>query len=74
MIHQPLGGVRGQATDIEIHTKEILFLKERINKILSERTGRTVNAIDKDTNRDNFMSADVALKYGLIDQIVESKK
>jgi len=74
MIHQPLGGVRGQATDIEIHTKEILFLKERINKILSERTGRTINAIDKDTNRDNFMSSEDALKYGLIDQIVESKK
>tara|TARA_Y100000996_G_scaffold133545_1_gene101494 strand:- start:623 stop:1228 length:606 start_codon:yes stop_codon:yes gene_type:complete len=74
MIHQPLGGVRGQATDIEIHTKEILFLKDRINKILSDRTGKTVNAIDKDTNRDNFMSSDDALKYGLIDQIVESKK
>ena len=74
MIHQPLGGVRGQATDIEIHTKEILFLKERINKILSERTGKTVSTIDKDTNRDNFMSADDALKYGLIDQIVKSKK
>lgn len=74
MIHQPLGGVRGQATDIEIHTKEILFLKERINKILSERTGKTVSAIDRDTNRDNFMSADDALKYGLIDQIVQSKK
>ena len=74
MIHQPLGGVRGQATDIEIHTKEILFLKERINKILSERTGKTVNTIDKDTNRDNFMSSEDALKYGIIDQIVESKK
>ena len=74
MIHQPLGGVRGQATDIEIHTKEILFLKEKINKILSERTGKTVSTIDKDTNRDNFMSADDALKYGLIDQIVKSKK
>jgi ATP-dependent Clp protease protease subunit len=74
MIHQPLGGVRGQATDIEIHTKEILFLKDRINRILSDRTGKTVNAIDKDTNRDNFMSSDDALKYGLIDQIVESKK
>ena len=74
MIHQPLGGVHGQATDIEIHTKEILFLKDRINKILSERTGKTVSAINKDTNRDNFMSADAALKYGLIDQIVNSKK
>ena len=73
MIHQPLGGVRGQATDIEIHTKEILFLKDRISKILSERTGKTIKAIDKDTNRDNFMSSEDALKYGLIDQIVESK-
>ena len=54
--------------------KEILFLKDRINRILSDRTGKTVNAIDKDTNRDNFMSSDDALKYGLIDQIVESKK
>lgn len=73
MIHQPLGGVRGQATDIEIHTKEILFLKDRINKILSERTGKTVNAIDKDTNRDNFMSSDVALNYGIIDKIIKNR-
>tara|TARA_Y100001970_G_C14125487_1_gene798711 strand:+ start:135 stop:740 length:606 start_codon:yes stop_codon:yes gene_type:complete len=74
MIHQPLGGVRGQATDIEIHTKEILFLKERINKILSDATGKSVSAIDKDTNRDNFMSSDDALNYGIIDQIIDSKK
>ncbi len=74
MIHQPLGGVQGQATDIEIHTKEILFLKERLNKVLSQRTGKSVKTIENDTNRDNFMSSDVALKYGLIDQIVKSKK
>jgi len=73
MIHQPLGGVQGQATDIEIHTKEILFLKDRINNILSERTGKTVKNIENDTNRDNFMSASDALKYGLIDQIVQNK-
>ena len=73
MIHQPLGGVQGQATDIEIHTKEILFLKERINKILSQQTGKSVKTIENDTNRDNFMSSDVALKYGIIDQIVKSK-
>ena len=73
MIHQPLGGVQGQATDIEIHTKEILFLKERLNKILSQRTGKSVKTIENDTNRANFMSSDVALKYGIIDQIVKSK-
>ena len=73
MIHQPLGGVQGQATDIEIHTKEILFLKERINKILSQRTGKSIKTIENDTNRDNFMSSDIALKYGIIDQIVKSK-
>ena len=74
MIHQPLGGVQGQATDIEIHTKEILFLKERINKILSKQTGKSVKTIENDTNRDNFMSSEIALKYGIIDQIVKSKK
>tara|TARA_Y100001968_G_C19392160_1_gene736216 strand:- start:1135 stop:1746 length:612 start_codon:yes stop_codon:yes gene_type:complete len=74
MIHQPLGGVQGQATDIEIHTKEILFLKERINKILSKQTGKSIKTIENDTNRDNFMSSDKALKYGIIDQIVKSKK
>ena len=73
MIHQPLGGVSGQATDIEIHTKEILFLKEKLNKILSMNTGKSVKTIENDTNRDNFMSADRALEYGLIDQIVTSR-
>jgi len=73
MIHQPLGGVQGQATDIEIHTREILFLKEKLNKILSDNTGKSVKTIENDTNRDNFMSADRALEYGLIDQIVASR-
>lgn len=73
MIHQPLGGVQGQATDIEIHTREILYLKEKLNKILSDNTGKSVKTIEKDTNRDNFLSADAALEYGLIDQIVSSK-
>tara|TARA_Y100001970_G_scaffold157981_1_gene193260 strand:- start:73 stop:672 length:600 start_codon:yes stop_codon:yes gene_type:complete len=74
MIHQPLGGVQGQATDIEIHTKEILFLKDKLNKILSKNTGQTVKTIENDTNRDNFMSAEKALKYGLVDEILKSKK
>tara|TARA_B100000614_G_scaffold194081_1_gene175296 strand:+ start:17741 stop:18340 length:600 start_codon:yes stop_codon:yes gene_type:complete len=74
MIHQPLGGVQGQATDIEIHTKEILFLKERLNTILSNNTGKTVKAIEKDTNRDNFMSSEEAIEYGIIDQIVTGAK
>ena len=74
MIHQPLGGVHGQATDIEIHTKEILFLKERLNKILSQNTGKTVKTIENDTNRDNFMSSKEAIDYGIIDEIVKGNK
>ena len=74
MIHQPLGGVQGQATDIEIHTKEILFLKERLNNILSQNTGKKVKTIENDTNRDNFMSSEEAIKYGIIDQIVRGDK
>ena len=74
MIHQPLGGVQGQATDIEIHTKEILFLKERLNNILSQNTGKTVKTIENDTNRDNFMSSKEAIEYGIIDQIVKGTK
>jgi ATP-dependent Clp protease protease subunit len=69
MIHQPLGGVQGQAADIEIHAREILYLRERLNKILAERTGQSVERIAKDTDRDNFMSAEDAVKYGLIDKI-----
>ena len=74
MIHQPLGGVQGQATDIEIHTKEILYLRDKLNKILSKNTGKSVKTIEKDTNRDNFMSAEIALKYGIIDQIIKTRK
>ena len=74
MIHQPMGGVSGQATDIEIHTKEILFLREKLNKILSLNTGQTIETIENDTNRDNFMSADKAIKYGLVDEILKSDK
>ena len=70
MIHQPLGGAKGQATDIEIHAKWILKIKERLNKILSERTGQPIEKIQEDTERDNFMSAQEALDYGLIDSII----
>ena len=74
MIHQPLGGVQGQATDIEIHTKEILFLRNKLNKILSNNTKKTIKTIEKDTNRDYFMDAKSALKYGIIDEIVKTQK
>lgn len=70
MIHQPLGGVQGQATDIAIHAKRIVEIKEQINKILSERTGQTLKKISQDTERDNFMTAQEAMKYGLIDHVV----
>jgi len=73
MIHQPLGGVSGQATDIEIHTKEILYLRHKLNTILSKNTGQSIKTIEKDTNRDNFMSSKVALEYGLVDEIIKSK-
>ncbi|MBZ7985598.1 ATP-dependent Clp endopeptidase proteolytic subunit ClpP [Campylobacter sp. Cr9] len=71
MIHQPLGGARGQATDIEIQAKEILRLKATLNKILAENTGNKLAKIEKDTERDYFMSSDEALKYGLIDKVLE---
>ncbi len=70
MIHQPLGGARGQATDIAIQAEEILRLKNYLNKILAERTGKTVKKIERDTERDNFMSAQEAVEYGLIDKIL----
>ncbi|PIP81405.1 MAG: ATP-dependent Clp endopeptidase, proteolytic subunit ClpP [Gammaproteobacteria bacterium CG22_combo_CG10-13_8_21_14_all_40_8] len=73
MIHQPLGGFQGQASDIEIHAKEILFLRERLNQIMSNHTGHTLKEIEADTDRDNFMSAEVALKYGLIDAVIENR-
>jgi ATP-dependent Clp protease protease subunit len=74
MIHQPLGGVSGQASDIEIHTKEILYLRDKLNKILSNNTGQTIKTIEKDTNRDNFMSSETALEYGIVDEIIKAKK
>ena len=74
MIHQPLGGVSGQATDIEIHAKEILALKNQLNKILSQQTGQSLKTIAKDTDRDNFMSAEDALKYGIVDNVIEKRE
>ncbi len=74
MIHQPLGGTRGQAEDIRIHTERILKTRETINRILSERTGQPLERIQKDTDRDFFMSADEARKYGLIDEVIASRK
>lgn len=69
MIHQPLGGFQGQASDIEIHAKEILFIKERLNQVLAHHTGQPLDVIARDTDRDRFMSGDDAVKYGLIDQV-----
>ncbi|MFJ3054713.1 ATP-dependent Clp endopeptidase proteolytic subunit ClpP [Herbaspirillum sp. NPDC087042] len=73
MIHQPLGGAQGQASDIEIQAREILYLRERLNTILAEKTGRTVDQISKDTDRDNFMSAEAAAEYGLIDKVLTER-
>ena len=73
MIHQTLGGAKGQATDIEIHAKWILKIRERLNTILSERTGQPLEKIQMDTERDNFMSAQEAKEYGLIDEVIEKK-
>lgn len=74
MIHQPLGGFQGQASDIEIHAREILYLRERLNTIMSEHTGQPLDMIARDTDRDNFMSADAALKYGIVDQILKNRQ
>ncbi len=70
MIHQPLGGAQGQATEIEIAAKRILFLRDKLNNILSERTGQPLDVIERDTERDNFMTAERALEYGLIDKVL----
>ena len=74
MIHQPLGGVQGQATDIDIHAKEILRMKKELNEILAERTGKELETIERDTERDFFMSANEAKDYGLIDQVISLRK
>ncbi len=73
MIHQPLGGAQGQATDIKIHAREILRMRERLNEILVKHTGRDMDQIRQDTERDNFMSAEEAKEYGLIDVVIESR-
>ena len=73
MIHQPLGGFQGQAADMEIHAREMLYTRDRLNKILAKHTGQSVDAIKKDTDRDNFMAAADAVSYGLIDKILESR-
>ncbi|MEO0323717.1 MAG: ATP-dependent Clp endopeptidase proteolytic subunit ClpP [Myxococcota bacterium] len=74
MIHQPLGGVRGQATDIEIHAREIIQLRERMNRIMADHTGQPVDKIKEDTERDRYLSADEAKEYGIIDEVVTPRK
>ncbi|MDO9385282.1 MAG: ATP-dependent Clp endopeptidase proteolytic subunit ClpP [Thiobacillus sp.] len=73
MIHQPLGGFQGQASDIAIHAKEILYLKSRLNDMLAKHTGQSIDVIERDTDRDNFMSADESVNYGLIDKVLTSR-
>ncbi|MDO9011850.1 MAG: ATP-dependent Clp endopeptidase proteolytic subunit ClpP [Gallionella sp.] len=73
MIHQPLGGFRGQASDIEIHAREILYLKQKLNQMLAQHTGKTVEVIERDTDRDNFLSAADAVTYGLVDQVLDKR-
>jgi ATP-dependent Clp protease protease subunit len=73
MIHQPSGGFRGQASDIEIHASEILFLKQRLNEIMAKHSGQTADTIAKDTNRDNFLSAEQSVTYGLVDKVLASR-
>ncbi|WVN40886.1 ATP-dependent Clp endopeptidase proteolytic subunit ClpP [beta proteobacterium MWH-UniP1] len=74
MIHQPLGGVQGQASDIEIHAREILALRDKLNGILAERTGQTLETIARDTDRDNFLSAQDALEYGIVDKVLTHRE
>jgi ATP-dependent Clp protease protease subunit len=73
MIHQPMGGFQGQASDIEIHAKEILYLRGKLNEIMAKHTGKTVDQIARDTDRDNFLSGDEAMQYGLVDRILTSR-
>jgi len=73
MIHQPMGGFQGQASDIEIHAKEILYLKARLNEILAKHTGQKIEQIERDTDRDNFLAADAAVQYGLVDRVLSSR-
>ncbi len=73
MIHQPSGGFSGQASDIEIHAKEVLYLKRKLNEMLAQHTGQSIEAIERDTDRDNFMSSEDAVKYGLIDRVLTNR-
>jgi ATP-dependent Clp protease, protease subunit len=73
MIHQPSGGAQGQATDIEIQAKEILFLRERLNSLLAEHTGQSMETIERDTERDRFMSAEQSVEYGIVDEVISSR-
>ena len=73
MIHQPLGGFQGQASDIEIHAKEILYLKDRLNRLLAEHTGQPIETLQKDTDRDNFLGAEEAVAYGLVDEVLSKR-
>ncbi len=73
MIHQPMGGFQGQASDIEIHAREILFLKSRLNELMAKHSGQSIQTIEKDTDRDNFLSAEESVKYGLIDAVLTSR-
>ncbi len=73
MIHQPSGGFQGQSTDIQIHAKEIMYLRGKLNGILARHTGRTTEEIDRDTERDNFMSAEQSVEYGMIDKVIETR-
>ena len=74
MIHQPMGGFQGQASDIEIHAKEIIYLRSRLNDLLSKHTGQTVDTIARDTDRDHFMSAEESVDYGLVDKVILSRE
>lgn len=74
MIHQPMGGFQGQASDIEIHAKEILYLRARLNKLMADHTGQDIATIEKDTDRDNFMSAEEAVSYGIVDKVLVSRR
>jgi len=74
MIHQPLGGYQGQASDIEIHAKEILKIREQLNQLLANHTGQSIETIDADTERDNFMGADEAVEYGIVDEVLNTRK
>ena len=73
MIHQPLGGFQGQASDFEIHAKEILYIKEKLNSLMADHTGKSLKQVSQDTDRDNFLSAQAAVEYGLVDSILEQR-